>query len=198
MWVGSPLPTRPRWVGSPLPTRPCWIGRGLPIHLNRGSPLAESPIVKSAVKTQPDRYRTVTPYLIEPNAAEAIAYYQSVFGAVEELRMPMPGGKVGHAELRIGDTIIMLADEFPEMNARSPKAIGGTPLSLMLYVGDADAVAARAVAAGAKLLQPVKDQFYGDRSGTIEDPFGHRWTIATHVEDVSEDEMKRRLAAMAE
>jgi PhnB protein len=109
--------------------------------------------------------------------------------------MPGPGGKVMHAEIKIGDSIIMLADEHPEMDARSPQAFGGTPVSLMVYVPDVDNVFKQAVSAGAKELRPVKDQFYGDRSGTISDPFGHKWTVSTHVEDVSADEMKRRMAA---
>jgi len=152
--------------------------------------------MSTSVKARPDRYHAVTPYLIINGAADAIEYYKNVFGAVEEMRMCGPDGRIGHAELRIGDSIVMLADEFPDMNVRSPKTIGGTPVSLLLYVDNTDAVATRAVEAGAKLLRPVQDQFYGDRSGTIEDPFGHQWTIATHIEDVSEEEMKRRLAAM--
>jgi PhnB protein len=111
------------------------------------------------------------------------------------MRMPGPGGKIMHAEVQIGDSRIMLADEAPEMDARSPQSIGGTPVGLMLYFEDADAVAARAVSAGAKLLRPVQDQFYGDRCGTVLDPFGHKWTIATHKEDVSPEEMKKRVAA---
>lgn len=152
--------------------------------------------MESAVKAQPDRYHTVTSYLIIAHAAEAVEFYKTVFGAVEEMRMGGPDGKIGHAELRIGDSIVMLADEFPDMNARSPKSIGGTPVSQLLYVDNADAVIGRALEAGAKLLRPAQDQFYGDRSGTIEDPFGHQWTIATHIEDVSQEEMQRRMAAM--
>ena len=152
--------------------------------------------MSSTVKAQPDRYRTVTPYLIITGAADAIEYYKRAFGAVEDMRMGGPGNCIGHAEIRIGDTIVMLADEFPDMAARSPKTVGGTPVSLLLYADDVDAVVARAVDAGAKILRPVQDQFYGDRSGTIEDPFGHQWTIATHKEDVSREEMTRRMAAM--
>src|SRR5436190_9548283 len=118
--------------------------------------------MSAAVKAQPDRYHSVTPYLIIKGAADAIDYYKNVFGAVEEMRMPGPDGRIGHAELRIGDSIVMLADEFPEMNARSPKTLGGTPVSILLYVDNSDDVTTRAVEAGAKLLRPMQDQFYGD------------------------------------
>jgi len=144
----------------------------------------------------PDGYHTATPYLIVNGAARALEFYKQVFGATELIRMPAPGGKVGHAEIRIGDSNIMLADEFPEMDARGPQAIGGTPVSLMLYFEDCDAVTARAVASGAKVLRPVQDQFYGDRSGTVLDPFGHKWTIATHKEDLSAEELQKRAAAL--
>ena len=144
------------------------------------------------VKAKPDGYHTATPYLIVNNAAAAIDFYKRAFGATELMRMDMPGGRVGHAEIRIGDSPIMLADEFPEMNARGPHAIGGTPVSIMLYVDDVDAVVKQAETAGAKVTRPVEDQFYGDRTGGLEDPFGHQWHIATHKEDVSEDEMARR------
>jgi len=144
----------------------------------------------------PDGYHTATPYLIVNGAARALEFYKQVFGATELIRMPAPGGKVGHAEIRIGDSNIMLADEFPEMDARGPQAIGGTPVSLMLYFEDCDAVTARAVASGAKVLRPVQDQFYGDRSGTVLDPFGHKWTIATHTEDLSAEELQKRAAAL--
>ncbi|MBI4602402.1 MAG: VOC family protein [Planctomycetes bacterium] len=147
------------------------------------------------VKPIPDGYHSVTPYLIVEGAARAIEFYQQAFGASERLRMPAPGGKVGHAELVIGGSCIMLADEFPEMGFRGPRAIGGSPVGILLYVEDVDAVFARAMAAGAKALRPVKDQFYGDRSGTLEDPFGHVWTIATHKEDLSPEEIQRRHAA---
>jgi len=149
------------------------------------------------VKPVPDGYHNVTPYLIVDGAAKALDFYKRVFGATERMRMPGPGGKVGHAEIGIGDSVIMLADEHPEMGARGPRAFGGSPVSLMLYVEDVDATVKTAVAAGAKLLQSVEDKFYGDRSGTIEDPFGHRWHVSTHTEDVPPDEMERRAAAMA-
>lgn len=148
------------------------------------------------VKATPDGYHTATPYLIIQGAAAALDFYQKVFGATEMVRMAQPDGKIGHAEMRIGNSVVMLADEVPEMGYRGPKSIGGSSVSLLLYFEDVDAVVARAVAAGAKLTQPVRDQFYGDRNGTIEDPFGHVWTIATHTEDVSSEEMKRRMAAM--
>jgi len=144
----------------------------------------------------PEGYHTATPYLIVNGGARAIEFYKQAFGAAEVLRMDAPGGKVGHAEIKIGDSHIMLADEHPEMDARSPQAIGGTPVGLMLYLQDCDSVVARAVSLGAKMVKPVQDQFYGDRSGTILDPFGHKWTIATHKEDVSPEEMQKRAAAM--
>lgn len=147
-----------------------------------------------AVKAIPEGYHSVTPYLIISGAAAAIDFYKQAFGATELFRMPAPGGRVGHAELKIGDSPIMLADEFPEMGHKSPTTLGGSPVSLMIYVADVDAVFKQAIAAGGKEQRPVKDQFYGDRSGSLEDPFGHIWHIATHVEDVSGEEMKRRVA----
>jgi PhnB protein len=147
------------------------------------------------VKPIPDGYNGVTPYLIVDGAAQAIEFYKRAFGAVETFRMDGPQGKVGHAELKIGDSHVMLADEHPEMNARGPKTVGGSPISLVLYVEDVDAVVNRAVEAGAKLTRPVANQFYGDRTGGVEDPFGHAWYVATHVEDVSSEEMKKRAAA---
>lgn len=149
------------------------------------------------VKPIPDGYHTATPYLIIQGAAAALDFYKKVFGATELMRMAQPDAKIGHAEMRIGDSCIMLADEVPQIGYRGPKSLGGTPVSLMLYVEDVDAVVARAVAAGAKLTQPVQDKFYGDRNGVLEDPFGHVWTIATHIEDVSPEEIERRLAAMS-
>lgn len=149
-----------------------------------------------SVKPIPDGYHTATPYLIVKGAAEAIEFYKKVFGATELMRVPGPGGAVMHAEIKIGDSIIMLADEFPQMDALSPKTIGGSPVGLMLYLPNVDEVFARMIAAGAKELRPLQNQFYGDRSGTVEDPFGHKWTISTHVEDVSPEEIERRLAAM--
>ena len=149
------------------------------------------------VKPVPQGYRTATPYLIIDGAAKALDFYKRIFGAVEKMRMPSPGGKVGHAEITIGDSIIMLADEHPEIGARSPRAFGGSGVGIMLYVDDVDVTVKNAVAEGAKLVQKVEDKFYGDRTGTIEDPWGHTWHVGTHKEDVSEDEMKRRMASMA-
>jgi PhnB protein len=147
------------------------------------------------VKPIPEGYPRVTPYLIVDGASVAIDFYTSVLGATERMRMNAPENKVGHAELEIGDSVIMLADESPEMDARSPATVGGTPVSLHVYVEDADATFERALGAGAKTLQPVEDKFYGDRSGSFEDPFGHRWHVATHVEDVPPGEMEKRAAA---
>ena len=149
-----------------------------------------------AAKPIPDGYHTVTPYLIVRGAAEAIDFYKAAFGATELFRMADPAtGKVGHAEIRIGDSHVMLADEHPEMGARSPQSFGGSPVSLMLYVEDVDATVGRAVEAGAKLTRPVADQFYGDRTGGVTDPFGHAWYVATHVEDVPYEELQKRAAA---
>lgn len=148
----------------------------------------------SKVPHVPKGYQAVTPYLIIKGAAQAIDYYKNVFGATELFRMDGPDGKVGHAELQIGDSHIMLADENPSMGTghASAATIGGSPVSLYLYLPDVDAVVDRAVAEGAKILKPVQDQFYGDRSGFIQDPFGHLWGVATHVEDVSPEEMEER------
>jgi PhnB protein len=148
-----------------------------------------------AVKPIPDGYHTVTPYLIVKDAAGAIDFYKKAFGAEEVMRFPGPDGKVAHAEVKIGDSRVMLGGECPVMNARSPQSIGGTPVGLCLYVKDVDASSKQAIAAGAKVVQPVQDQFYGDRSGTFEDPFGHKWTIATHKEDVPPEEMRKRMEA---
>jgi PhnB protein len=148
-----------------------------------------------AAKPIPEGYHTATPYLIVRGAAEAIDFYKRALGATELVRMPGPGGKVMHAEIKIGNSPIMLGDENPERGARGPQALGGSPVGICLYVDDVDARFGKAVAAGAKVRQPVTDQFYGDRSGTIEDPFGHVWTIATHKEDVSPDEMRKRAEA---
>ena len=149
-----------------------------------------------AVKPIPDGFRNLTPYLIVADGAGAIVFYQQVFGATERMRLASPGGKIGHAELLIGDSVIMLADEHPEMGALAPPTVGGSPVGLHLYLEDVDAVVSRAVAAGAKLLHPIEDKFYGDRSGTIEDPFGHKWYVSTHIEDVSPEEIDRRVAAL--
>ncbi len=148
-----------------------------------------------AVKQIPEGYHSVTPYLIIQGATAAIEYYKQAFGAIELMRMPAPGGKIGHAEIKIGDSPIMLADEFPEMGHKSPKTLGGSPVSIMIYVEDVDTVFARAITAGGTEQRPVKDQFYGDRSGTLEDPFGHVWHVATHKEDVPAEEMARRASA---
>jgi PhnB protein len=148
----------------------------------------------SNVKPIPDGYHTATPYLICKGAAKALDFYAKALGAEEIMRFDM-GGQIGHAEIRIGDSMIMLADEHPDMGYKSPQSYGGTPVSLVLYVEDADALVQRAIGAGAKELRPVQDQFYGDRSGTVADPFGHVWTISTHKEDVPAEEMKRRLAS---
>ena len=144
------------------------------------------------VKPIPEGYRSVTPYLVMNGAAAALDFYKKVFGAVELLRMPMADGRLGHAEIRIGDSVIMMADEHPEMGYRGPMSYGGTPVSIMVYVEDVDAVSEKFVAAGGKVQRALQNQFYGDRSGTFQDPFGHVWTIATHVEDVSPEEMERR------
>lgn len=146
------------------------------------------------VKPIPDGYPRVTPYLCVDGAKAAIEFYSNVLGATERMHMPGPDGKIGHAELELGDSLIMLADEYPEMGVRGPKAVGGTPVTIMIYVEDADAVFDAAVAAGATSLRPVENQFYGDRIGQFEDPFGHRWSVATHVEDVPPDEMEKRAA----
>jgi len=147
------------------------------------------------VKAIPEGYHTVTPYLIVNGAASAIEFYKKAFGATELVRMAGPDGKIGHAEIKIGNSPIMLADEVPQMGYRGPQALGGSPVGILLYVEDVDKMAGQAIAAGAKVERPVQDQFYGDRSGTFADPFGHRWTIATHKEDVSSQEMKKRVAA---
>jgi PhnB protein len=147
------------------------------------------------VKPIPEGYHTVTPYLIVNDAARALEFYQQAFGATEVYRMTDNSGRVGHAEIKIGDSHIMLADEHPEIGARSPQAFGGSPISLLIYVEDVDALVKQATAAGAKLTRPVADQFYGDRTGGLEDPFGHAWYIATHVEDVAPEELERRAAA---
>jgi len=148
------------------------------------------------VKPIPDGYPQITPYLCVDGAAAAIEFYGKVLGTKERMRMPAPDGKVGHCELQLGESVIMLADEFPEMGVRSPKSIGGTPVTISVYVDDVDDVFDRAVKAGATALRPVENQFYGDRSGQFEDPYGHRWSVASHVEDVPPDEMAKRAAAM--
>ncbi|HTA14459.1 MAG TPA: VOC family protein [Solirubrobacteraceae bacterium] len=149
-------------------------------------------------KAIPDNYPQVMPYLIVDGAGEAIEFYKDVLGATERMRLDGPDGKVGHAELEIGEAVIMLADENPGMNIEGPKSVGGTPVTIHVYLEDADAAFERAVRAGAKSLRAVGDQFYGDRSGQFEDPYGHRWNVATHVEDISEEEMLRRAAEIGE
>jgi PhnB protein len=149
-----------------------------------------------AAKPIPDGYHAVTPYLIVKDAAQALPFYCKAFGAEELMRFNAPGGKIGHAEIRIGDSVVMLADEYPEMGCTAPAKPGAAGVSLMVYVKDVDARFAQAVEAGAKVQRPVKDQFYGDRSGTLEDPFGHVWTLSTHKEDLSLKEIAQRMESM--
>ena len=148
------------------------------------------------VKPIPDDYPRVIPYLSVDGAGAAIDFYTAVFDATERMRMPGPDGKIGHAELEFGDAMVMLADAFPDMGGQTPKGLGGTPVTVMVYVENVDAVFARAVAAGATVEREVGDQFYGDRAGQFVDPFGHKWFVATHVEDVSPEELEQRAAAM--
>ncbi len=149
-----------------------------------------------AVKAIPDNYPTLSPYLCVKGAAGAIEFYTKAFGATERMRLGAPGGKIGHAELEIGGGLIMLADEHPEMGFRSPDSLGGSPVVLHIYVEDVDAFCDRAVRAGATVIRAVADQFYGDRSGQLRDPFGHVWSVATHTEDVTPEEMAKRAAAL--
>lgn len=151
----------------------------------------------STVKLIPEGYHSITPYLCVADATQALAFYKEAFGAEELFCMKQPDGRVGHAEIQIGDSRLMLADEFPEMEFRSPRHYQGSPIGIHLYVEDVDATVNRALKAGAHLLQQVKDQFYGDRNGSVEDPFGHRWFISTHIEDVSPAELERRAKAQA-
>jgi len=151
----------------------------------------------NTVKAIPEGYHTATPYLICDGAAQAIEFYKKVFGAAEIMRMPMPGGKLGHAEIRIGDSVIMLADENPQHGVFSPQHYGGTPVSVLLYVEKVDAIFNQAVSAGAKAVRPPEDMFYGDRTSTITDPFGHSWYIHTHVKDVTPEEMRQAMQQMA-
>lgn len=151
-----------------------------------------------AVKPIPEGYHTITPYLAVDDAAKAIDHYTRVFGAQERVRMDAPGGKIGHAELEIGDSLVMLSDAFPQASTQPPSELGGTSASVFMYVEDVDAVVERAVGAGATVTMEVADQFWGDRMGTVRDPFGHLWSLATHVEDVPPEEMEQRAqAAMA-
>ena len=155
--------------------------------------------MRNNTKPIPEGYHSITPALIVKDGIEAIDFYKKAFGAEERYRMEAPNGKLGHAELKIGDSVFMLADEFPEMKCLSPKSIGGSPVSMYLYVADVDTVFNRAVSAGSKVLDPVKDQFWGDRHGRLEDPFGHVWSISTHQKDLSPDELKKAAeAAFAE
>jgi len=150
----------------------------------------------STVKAIPAGHRTVEPYLAIKNAAEALEFYKKAFGATEIYKLMMPDGRLGHAEIRLGDSIIMLSDEFPEYGGKAPGTLGGSPVSIHLYVENVDAIFKRALAAGAKEIKPVMDQFYGDRSGQLEDPFGHLWWVATHKEDVAPEEIQKRAQAM--
>jgi PhnB protein len=150
----------------------------------------------STVKAIPAGYRTVTPYLTIKNGAKALEFYKKAFGATEIYKLMMPDGRLGHAEIRLGDSMIMLGDEFPEYGGKAPDTLGGSPVSIYLYVEDVDAFFKRALAAGAKERKPVMDQFYGDRSGQLEDPFGHLWWVATHKEDVTPEEIQKRAQAM--
>jgi PhnB protein len=152
-----------------------------------------------AVKPIPEGYHTLSPYLAVEDANQAIDYYKKAFGAKERVRMEAPGGAIGHAEIEIGDSVVMLSDPFPQSSTRPPKELGGSSVSVFMYVEDVDAVVKRAVDSGATVLMEVEDQFWGDRFGTVQDPFGHSWSIATHVEDVPPEEMAERAkAAMAE
>ena len=151
----------------------------------------------AAVKPIPDNYPRVTAYLNVDGAGDAIDFYSKIFGATERGRMPMPDGRVGHAEIQIGDSVVMMADAVPEMGNVDPKKLGGTPVTLTIYVEDVDKTFQSALEAGAKELQPVEDKFYGDRSGQLEDPCGHRWNVMTHIEDVSPEEMQKRMEAFS-
>jgi PhnB protein len=149
-----------------------------------------------AVKPIPEGYPRVSPYLVVDGAQKAIEFYTTVLGFTERMRMPGPDGRIGHAELQLDGSVVMLADEFPEVGAKAPSAYGGSPVSLSVYVEDVDATFERATEAGGTVVRPLENQFYGDRSATFDDPFGHRWTIHTHIEDVSPEEMARRAAEM--
>jgi PhnB protein len=150
------------------------------------------------VRPIPEGYHSITPYLVCDGAAKAIDFYKQAFGATELMRMPGANGKIGHAEIKIGDSHIMLADENPELGAKAPKAYGGSPIGIVLYIENVDRVVSKAASAGAKITRPVKDEFYGDRAGTLVDPFGHTWHIHTHMRDVSPEEMKRAMESMGQ
>ena len=143
----------------------------------------------------PAGFHSITPYLCIKNAADAIEFYKKAFGAVEVMRMAAPDGRIGHAEIKIGDSHLMISDEYPEMNFRSPQTIGGSPVFLMVYVEDVDAVVQQSIDTGATLQRPIADQFYGDRTGSVEDPFGYTWFLSTHIEDVPLEELEKRAAA---
>jgi PhnB protein len=151
-----------------------------------------------AVKPIPDDYPRVMPYLIVEGASEAIDFYKRVFGAQERLRLGGPDGRIGHAELQFADSVVMVADAFPEMGIQDPRQIGGSPVSMTIYVEDVDATFAAALQLGAQEVRPVEDKFYGDRAGQFDDPWGHRWTVMTHVEDVTPDELRARAEALVE
>jgi PhnB protein len=151
----------------------------------------------AAVKPIPDNYPRVSAYLAIDGASDAIDFYKRIFGAQERMRMPGPDGRIGHAEIQIGDSVIMMADPFPEMGVVDPKKLGGTPITMYVYVEDVDATFDNAIKAGAKQLDAVEDKFYGDRSGQFEDPWGHRWGVTSHIEDVSPEEMQKRMAAFS-
>lgn len=171
---------------------------GVAAHIQRRPtvrPFDVEPVSTPPVKAIPDNYPQIVPYLYIDGADAAIAFYRRVFGATERMRMAEPDGRIGHAELQIGTAVIMMSDEFPDVGISAPEKVGGTPIALNLYVENVDEVFARAVAGGSTVLRPLKTQFYGDRTATVEDPFGHRWSIATHVEDVSATEMAERAAA---
>lgn len=152
--------------------------------------------MSTSVPPTPPGYHSITPYLIIRDAPRAIDFYKRAFGAVEIIRFPGPGNRIGHAELKFGDSVVMVADENLEMGIRSPESFSGSPVSILLYVPDVDACFNQAISVGAKELRPVRDQFYGDRAGSLLDPFGHQWTLATHIEDISAEEMHRRSKAM--
>jgi PhnB protein len=166
--------------------------------MNSSPTVSERPGVagKTKVSYVPKGYHTIIPYLIVKGAARALDYYEQVFGASEVMRMPGPNDKIVHAEIKINGSTVMLADEMPGMEFKSPPSIGGSPVGMVVYVEDVDACVTRATSKGGRILKPVQDQFYGDRSGTVLDPFGHIWTIATHIEDVAPEEMQRRMAQM--
>jgi len=150
----------------------------------------------SKVKPIPAGHHTVAPYLAIKNAVSALEFYKKAFGAIETYKLIVPDGRLGHAEIRLGNSLIMLSDEFPEFGGKAPESLGGSPVSIHLYVEDVDAFVKKAVAAGARELKPVADQFYGDRSGQLQDPYGHLWWVATHKEDVAPEEMQKRVQAL--